>query len=98
MDRGIDRYSLDHGIDSITRTSRPETPLPDAAHLPPSGQLSRPELDKLLLRPNLQDYVIGQLQPEIRGPRTALSRCLRTNTARRRADAARTCRGARRKQ
>ncbi len=40
-------------------------PLPDATHLAPAAQLSRPELDRLLLRPNLQDYIAEQLAPEI---------------------------------
>ncbi len=65
VDYGLDRYSLDRGIDTISRASRPEVPLPDAAHLPPAGQLSRPELDRLLRRPNLQDYLAEQMQPEI---------------------------------
>ncbi len=65
MDYGLDRYSLDRGLDSITRTSRPEVPLPEAAQLSPAAQISRPELDKLLHRPNLQDYVAEQLQPPI---------------------------------
>jgi type III secretion protein X len=65
MDNGLSRYSLDRGIDSISRTSLPEVPLPDAALLPPASQVGRPELDRLLLRPNLQDYLIEQLQPDI---------------------------------
>lgn len=62
---GLERYSLDRGIDSISRSTRSEIPLPDAAHLPPAAQLNRPELDRLLWRPNLQDYVAEQLQPEV---------------------------------
>ena len=62
---GLDRYSLDRGIDSISRSVRPDAPLPDAAPLAPAAQPSRPELDRLLWRPNLQDYVAGQLQPEV---------------------------------
>jgi type III secretion protein X len=65
VDYGLDRYRLDRGIDSISRNTQPEVPLPDAAHLPPAAQLSRPELDRLLWRPNLQDYLAEQLQPEI---------------------------------
>ncbi len=40
-------------------------PLPDAAHLPPADAAQSPELDRLLRRPNLQDYLAEQLQPEI---------------------------------
>src|ERR1700684_813114 len=65
VDYGLDRYRLDRGIDSISRNTQPEIPLPDAAHLPPAAQLSRPELDRLLWRPNLQDYLAEQLLPEI---------------------------------
>ena len=65
VDYGFDRYRLDRGIDSISRSTRPEVPLPDAAHLPPAAQLSRPELDRLLWQPNLQDYLAEQLQPQI---------------------------------
>ncbi len=65
MDYGLDRYSLDRGIESISRASQPAVPLPDATHLAPAAQLSRPELDRLLLRPNLQDYIAEQLAPEI---------------------------------
>jgi type III secretion protein X len=62
---GLDRYSLDRGLDSITQSTRPEVPLPDASHLPPAEQLNRPELDRLLHQPNLQDFLAGQLRPEI---------------------------------
>jgi type III secretion protein X len=62
---GIDRYSLDRGLDSVTRTSRPEVPLPDAAHLPPAEQLNRPEIDNVLHQPNLKEFVANQLRPEI---------------------------------
>src|ERR1700678_506955 len=65
VDYGLDRYRLDRGIDSISRNTQPEIPLPDAAHLPPAAQLSPPELDRLLAPPNLRDYLAEKLQPEI---------------------------------
>lgn len=65
INTGIDRYSLDLGLESITRNSRPEVPLPDAAHMPPAEQLNRPEIDRLLHQPNLQDFLASQLRPEI---------------------------------
>lgn len=61
----IDRYSLDRGLESVTRSSRPEMPLPDATHLPPAEQLNRPEIDRVLHQPNLQDFLANQLKPEI---------------------------------
>ena len=65
INAGVERYSLDRGLDSISRSTRPEVPLPDAAHLPPADQLNRPELDRLLHQPNLQDFLASQLRPEI---------------------------------
>jgi hypothetical protein len=61
----LERYSLDRGLDSISQSTRPEVPLPNAAHLPPAEQLNRPELDRLLHQPNLQDFLASQLRPEI---------------------------------
>jgi len=65
VDYGLDHYRLDRGIDSISRSTRQEVPLPDAAYLPPAAQPIRPELERLLWRPNLQDYLAEQLQPQI---------------------------------
>ncbi len=65
MDLGLDRYGLDRGIESISRTSRPDTPLPETVQMPPAAQLSRPELERLLQRPTLQGYLTEQLQPRI---------------------------------
>ncbi|MEJ1965626.1 MAG: hypothetical protein WDO56_30380 [Gammaproteobacteria bacterium] len=68
IDYGPDHFSLDRGIDSISRTNQLEVPLPNAASLPPPGQQNRPELDRLLRRPNLQDYLAEQMQPQIVDP------------------------------
>ena len=65
IDPVSDRYSLDRGLESITRSTRPEIPLPDATHMPPAEQVNRPELDRLLHQPNLQDFLANQLRPEI---------------------------------
>jgi type III secretion protein X len=62
---GIERYSLDRGLESISQSSRPDLPLPDASHLPPADQLNQPELDRLLHQPNLRDFLAGELRPEI---------------------------------
>jgi type III secretion protein X len=62
---GFEHYSLDRGLESISRSSRPEVPLPDAAHLPPAEALNRPELDRVLYQSNLQDFVAGELLPQI---------------------------------
>jgi len=63
--QGLDRYSLDRGLESISQSTRPQIPLPNAAHLPPAEQLNRPELDRVLHQPNLQDFLANQLRPEI---------------------------------
>ncbi|WP_129781719.1 type III secretion apparatus assembly protein SctX [Peristeroidobacter soli] len=65
INNALERYSLDRGLESISRSSLPDVPLPDAAHLPPADQLNRPELDRLLHQPNLQDFLAGELRPEI---------------------------------
>jgi|GEM_PF-541147 len=65
LDLGLDRYSLDRGIESISQSGLPDLPLPDATQMPPAAQLNRPELDRLLQRPTLKDYVNEQLQPKI---------------------------------
>lgn len=64
QDPPLDPFRLDRGLDSISRLSRPETPLPDAAGMPPAAQSSRPELEKLV-GPSLDDYQAESLQPRI---------------------------------
>ena len=59
-----DTYRLDRGIDSISRTSRSEMPLPDATQMPPAGQTVRAELDQLI-SPSLDDYQAESLQPRV---------------------------------
>lgn len=68
MDYRLDRFNLDHGLDSISKTHAPDASLPDASQLPPAEQARRAELDKVLLRPNLSEYLSEQLRPPIEDP------------------------------
>jgi hypothetical protein len=58
--------AFDRGIERIIGSDQREATLPDAAHLPPSDSAAKPELEKLLALPNLEDYVAQDLMPEVR--------------------------------
>ena len=62
---GVERYSLDRGLDSISQTTRPEVPLPDASQLPPAEALNRPELDRVLQQPTLREFLARELAPQV---------------------------------
>ncbi|WP_174999245.1 type III secretion apparatus assembly protein SctX [Rugamonas aquatica] len=56
---------FERGIDRITHTRQNETALPATTRLLPTDSASTAELDKLLARPNLRDYVFAALRPQI---------------------------------
>jgi hypothetical protein len=65
INTGLERYSLDRGLESISQNTRPEVPLPDASHLPPAETLNRPELDRVLHQPTLRDFLARELMPQV---------------------------------
>lgn len=56
---------FERGIEHISHSSQGSPMLPDTALLPPSDTATTPELDRLLARPNLRDYVSAALRPAI---------------------------------
>jgi type III secretion protein X len=57
---------FDRGIDSITFTGgSPTARLPDKKELTPAENLQRPQLDRLLSRPNLDSFLEQVTLPEI---------------------------------
>lgn len=73
MNYDLNHFSFDRGIERIIRSEQPDIPLPDAGQLPPNAQVRRPELDRLLVQPNLQDHLASQMQPDISDQQSLLT-------------------------
>ena len=60
-----DYFSFSFGIDRIVADVEERPELPESAVLGPPETFLRPQLDQLLALPGIDDFIIGQLAPEL---------------------------------
>ncbi|MGV3655207.1 MAG: hypothetical protein ACO1N5_13430 [Noviherbaspirillum sp.] len=60
-----DYFSFSYGIDRIMPDARERPELPESAPLRPAEVEARPELERLLALPDIEDFIIGELAPQL---------------------------------